>query len=226
MKSSYKFIMGVAAVALLSSAALAQATETVTQKSSTVNPDGSVSYESHTVVTKDPATPVVVTTTPVAASATTTTTVTTVEPIVPGMVTFYYYNPTVKAIASANDLTNDIISLWDADSNKVIDNHEFYNNAMVVYEPVEYSKRTYMDIDADGVPELTKEEYTTRLQQLPYYGRLNTDKKDGLTLYEFTGVGFQDADNDNNNQVSYDELKAAFYHEKGVGPKPTKENRD
>jgi len=218
MRIQTQLLMGACALVVLAGVpALAATTETVTSKTSTVNPDGSVAYESHTVVKKDPV--------PVVTGTTTTTSVTTFTPVTPGMVTFYYYNPSYKAIASANDLTDDIISLWDANNNKVIDNHEFYRNAMVVYEPIEYSKRTYMDIDADGIPELTKEEYTTRLQQLPAYGKLNTDNKEGLTLYEFTGVGFQDADNDNDNQVSYDELKAAFYHKEGLAPKPEKINK-
>ena len=45
-----------------------------------------------------------------------------------------------------------------------------------------------------------------------------------MTLYEFTGVGFQDADNNNDNQISYDELKNAFYAKEGLVPKPLKEN--
>lgn len=171
MRIQTQLLMGACALVVLAGVpALAATTETVTSKTSTVNPDGSVAYESHTVVKKDPV--------PVVTGTTTTTSVTTFTPVTPGMVTFYYYNPSYKAIASANDLTDDIISLWDANNNKVIDNHEFYRNAMVVYEPIEYSKRTYMDIDADGIPELTKEEYTTRLQQLPAYGKLNTDNKE------------------------------------------------
>lgn len=208
---SFKFIMSVAAIALLSAPAIAQ-TETVTKKTSTVNPDGSVSYESHSVVTE----------TPDSVNVKTSAVVTT--PVAP-FYTFYYYSPALKTIVSGSDLNNDIISLWDANSNNVIDNHEFYNGALIVYEPTEYTKRTYQDIDADGIPELTKEEYTVRLTQMPEYSKLNTDDKEGLTLYEFTGVGFQDADNDNDNQVSYDELKEAFYAKEGLAPKPTKENR-
>ncbi len=213
MNIQNKLLMGACALIMASHIpAMAGTTESVTSKTSTVNPDGSVSYESHTVVTKDSALPEGV------------TKIVGFEPVMPGVVTFYYYNPTIKRIVSAGDLTNDIISLWDHNNNKVIDNQEFYSNAMVAYEPVEYSKRTYTDIDADGIPELTQEEYTTRLQQVPYYSKLNMDKKAGLTLYEFTGVGFQDADNDNDNQVSYDELKAAFYHKEGLAPKPEKTN--
>ena len=210
MKSTYKFILSVAAVALMASPALATS-ETVTTKSSTVNPDGSVSYESHSVVTGTPD------------SVNVKTTAVTTTPVHP-FYTFYYYSPTAKTIVSGADLNNDIISLWDTNNNNVIDNHEFYNGALIVYEPTEYTKRTYMDIDADGIPELTKEEYTVRLTQMPEYTRLNTDKKDGLTLYEFTGVGFQDADNDNDNQVSFDELTAAFYAKEGLAAKPLKEN--
>lgn len=209
MKSSYRYILSVAALALMVSPALA--TETVTTKSSTVNPDGSVSYESHSVVTG----------TPDAVNVKTTAVTTT--PVHP-FYTFYYYSPSMKRIVSGADLNNDIISLWDTNNNKVIDNHEFYTGALIVYEPTEYTKRTYMDIDADGIPELTKEEYTVRLTQMPEYARLNTDKKEGLTLYEFTGVGFQDADHDNDNQVSYDELKTAFYAKEGLVAKPLKEN--
>lgn len=148
-----------------------------------------------------------------------------VTPAAMPVVTFYYYNPTAARIVSASDLTPEIISLWDANNNKVIDNHEFYTDALIMYEPIEYSKRTYQDIDADGVPELTKEEYTMRLQQLPLYSSLNKNNKDGLTLQEFTGVGFQDADNDNDNQVTFDELREAFYHQQGLAPKPEKINQ-
>jgi hypothetical protein len=209
MSTKAKLFMGVCALVLsMGLPAMAEVTQSVTQKSSTVNPDGSVSYESHTVTTKDPSTTVAV----VPATS-----------VVP--VTFYYYSPVKSRIVAANDLTNDVIDIWDTNSNKVIDNHEFYTNQMVVYEPIEYSKRTYQDIDMDGIPELTKEEYTLRLQQVPTYSKLNQDKKDGLTLYEFTGVGFQDADNDNDNQVGYDELKAAFYHQEGLAMKPEKTNQ-
>ena len=209
MTSKAKLFMGVCALVVsLGLPAMAEVTQSVTQKSSTVNPDGSVSYESHTVTTKDPATTVAV----VPAAA------------VP-VVTFYYYSPVKSRILAANDLTDDVIDIWDSNNNNVIDNHEYYTNQMVVYEPVEYSKRTYQDIDMDGIPELTKEEYTLRLQQVPHYAGLNTDKKEGLALYEFTGAGFQDADTDNDNQVSYDELKAAFYHQAGLAPKPEKINQ-
>lgn len=206
MQSKFKLFMGVAALGLIMGTS-AMAETVVTKKTSTVNPDGSVDYQSHTVVSKN-GTPAVA-----------------VVPVTSPVVTFYYYEPKTKRIASASDLSDDIISLWDTNSNKVIDNHEFYNNAMVAYEPIEYSKRTYQDIDADGVPELTMEEYTQRLQKVPTYATLNTDKKEGLTLYEFTGVGFQDADTDNDNQVSYDELKKSFYAKEGLGPKPEKINQ-
>lgn len=214
MSSKAKLFMGVCALVVsMGLPAMAEVTQSVTQKSSTVNPDGSVSYESHTVTTKDP----------VVAGTTTVAVVPAATTVMP--VTFYYYSPVKARIVAANDLTNDVIDIWDKNNNKVIDNHEFYTNQMVVYEPVEYSKRTYQDIDMDGIPELTKEEYTLRLQQVPTYSKLNTDKKDGLTLYEFTGVGFQDADNDNDNQVGYDELKEAFYHQEGLAPKPEKTNK-
>lgn len=212
MKSSYKYILSVAALALMASPALATS-ETVTTKSSTVNPDGSVSYESHSVTTGTPD------------SVNVKTTAVTTAPVHP-FYTFYYYSPNHKAIVSGADLNDDIISLWDTNNNNVIDNQEYYKGALIVYEPTEYTKRTYMDIDADGIPELTKEEYTVRLTQMPEYAKLNADKKEGLTLYEFTGVGFQDADNDNDNQVSYDELKTAFYAKEGLIAKPLKENKD
>lgn len=195
MKQSFKFLLSVAAVAVIAAPAMAE-TKSVTEKVSTVNPDGSVTYQSETTVTR--------------------------AAVKPGEVTFYYYNPTVGEIVSGSELTDDIISLWDKDKNRVIDNHEFYTNAMVVYEPVEYTKRTFQDVD--GKMKLTQEEYTLRLEQLPSYRNLNKDGDEGLTLYEFTGVGFQDADHDNNNQVSYDELKQAFYAKEGVIPKPLKEN--
>ncbi|HEU4838729.1 MAG TPA: hypothetical protein VFS88_04885 [Micavibrio sp.] len=202
MKSSFKYILSVAAVAALSSPAFAEVVKTegavtsVTKQTSAVAPDGSVVYESQTTVTR--------------------------APVKPGQVTFYYYNPELEEIVTGSDLTDDIIALWDTNNNNVIDNHEFYTNAMVVYEPVEYTSRTFKDVD--GHLKVTREEYTLRLQQLPSYRNLNKDANEGLTLYEFTGVGFQDADNNNDNQISYDELKNAFYAKEGLAPKPLKEN--
>lgn len=198
MISKFKAFSGVCALAiLLAVPAMAETTQSVTQKTSTVSPDGSVTYQSTTTVTR--------------------------APVKPGTVTFYYYNPKVGEIVSGSELTNDMISLWDKNSNNVIDNHEFYSNALIVYEPIEYSKRTYQDVD--GTMKLTQEEYTTRLQQLPEYRNLNKDGDEGLTIYEFTGVGFQDADINNDNQVDFDELKAAFYAKEGLAPTPKKINQ-
>ena len=177
--------------------AMAQTLQTVTEKSSTVSPDGSVTYQSETKITR--------------------------APVKPGVVTFYYYDPKFGEIVTGSELTNDIISMWDTNRNNVIDNREFYTNALVVYEPIEYTSRTYQDID--GKMKLTKEEYTLRLQQLPSYRNLNKDGSEGLTLYEFTGVGFQDADHNNDNQVGFDELKAAFFAKEGLAPRPLKLNR-
>ena len=197
MKLFTKFVVGVAACAVLAGPAMAdtiKTTTTVTQAEGTY-PDGT-HYERHTVIER--------------------------APIKPGHVTFYYYDPEVKAIVAGSELTNEMIDLWDTNDNHVIDNHEFYNNALVVYEPIEYTKRTFQDID--GVTTLTKEEYTLRLQQLPAYRHLNKDGSEGLNLWEFTGIGFQDADHDNNNQVSYDELRNAFFAKEGLINKPLKMN--
>lgn len=203
MISKSKIILGVCALALMSAPVMAEdvvvtsgEVTTHTTKTSEVAPDGSVTYQSETTVTR--------------------------APVKPGFVTFYYYNPTAQEIVTGSDLTDDMIALWDKDNNKSIDNHEFYSDALIVYEPIEYSKRTYQDID--GSMKLTQEEYTIRLQQLPSYRNLNKNEGEGLTLFEFTGVGFQDADHDNNNQVSYDELREAFYAKEGLIPKPLKEN--
>jgi hypothetical protein len=193
---SYKIIMGAAAIALLSAPVLAQPAKTVTTQTSGVAADGSVHYQSRTTVTR--------------------------APVKPGSVTFYYYDPAVNSIVSGQELTDDIINLWDKNNNNVIDNHEFYTNALVVYEPIEYTSRTFQDVD--GRVKLTKEEYTLRLQQLPSYRNLNKDGAEGLTLFEFLGVGFQDADLNNDNQVSYKELKTAFYAKEGKIRKPLKLN--
>lgn len=208
MNNKVKFMMGVASAAfLLSVPAIAQ-TKSVTEKNSTVNPDGSVSYQSHTVVT-DAKSPVVGTT----------------AVVVDRPVTFYYFDPKVKTVVASSDLTNNVFELWDTDRNRSIDNHEFYTNQMVAYEPVEYTKRTYQDLNADGVAELTQEEYTVRMQKLPYYTGLDTDKKQGLTLYEFSGIGFQEADLDDDNQVSYDELRKAFYGQSRLASEPALYNK-
>lgn len=209
-----QFLLTVAALTI-AVAAPAMATQSVTSKTSTVNPDGSVSYESQTVVVKDPVPPVSVTTTTVVPT-TSATVVTTTPTAVVGTgavvpVTFYYYDPVKAHVVSVPDLSDSIFALWDEDHNDIIDMNEFYRNKMVMYEPVEYSKRTFQDIDADGDLELTQDEYTVRIQQLPTYSRLNTDNKAGISLYEFIGTGFQAADKDDNNNLSYKELHNAFY---------------
>ena len=188
---------GVAACALLAAVPAGAAEDVKIFKSETTGTyaDGTT-YERHTTVTR--------------------------APIKPGAVTFYYFDPEVNGIVAGNELTDEIILLWDTNSNHVIDNHEFYNNAMVVYEPVEYTKRTFQDID--GQTKLTKEEYSVRMKTLPAWRHLNKDGSEGLDLYEFTGVGFQDADHDNNNQVSYDELRTAFFAKEGLIRKPLKIN--
>lgn len=186
-----------AACALLATTvpAAAQAVKTYSSETTGAYADGTT-YERHTTVTR--------------------------APIKPGSVTFYYFDPKVGAIVSGNELTDEIISLWDTNNNRVIDNREFYTNALVVYEPIEYTKRTFQDID--GKSKLTKEEYTLRLQQLPSYRHLNKDGSEGLTLFEFLGVGFQDADLNNDNQVSYEELRTAFFAKEGLIRKPLKLN--
>lgn len=196
MKTYGKMILGAVMGVMVAIPAMAQPANTVTTKTTGVSPDGSVQYQSRTTVTR--------------------------APIKPGAVTFYYYDPAEKSIVSGNELTDDLIRLWDRNNNNVIDNHEFYNNALVVYEPIEYTSRTFKDVD--GRMKLTKEEYTIRLQQLPSYRNLNKDGAEGLTLYEFLGVGFQDADLNNDNQVSYKELKTAFYAKEGLIRKPLKLN--
>jgi hypothetical protein len=201
MKFSSKAILGVALCALLTAPAMAAGKKdgdeikVMTEQSSGAYADGTI-YERHTTIMR--------------------------APIKPGSVTFYYYDPRLGAIVSGNELTDDIIALWDANNNRVIDNHEFYTNAFVAYEPLEYTKRTFQDVN--GQKKLTKQEYTYRLQQVPYYKNLEKDGKEGLNLWEFLGVGFQDADLNNNNQVGYDELRTAFFAKEGIIRKPLKMN--
>ncbi len=143
-------------------------------------------------------------------------------PIKPGEATFYYYDPKTKTIVTGHDLTDDMISLWDKDRNRVIDNHEFYNNALIVYDTIQSESVAFKDVN--GKVTMTQEQYTIRLQQTQAYKHLNRDDKTGLTLWEFTGVGFQDADQNNNNIVSYDELRQAFFAKEGLIEKPRKMN--
>ncbi len=158
MISKTNLLMGACALLAVVSVSVAEAetTQTVTEKSSTVNPDGSVSYQTHSVTKKDPNAPAV------AVLHGTTAVVVPATAVAP-VVTFYYYSPKTKRIVASGDLTNDVIDIWDANSNHVIDNHEYYTNQMVVYEPVEYSKRTYQDIDQDGMNEELLEEARRRL---------------------------------------------------------------
>src|SRR5690242_3451936 len=53
------------------------------------------------------------------------------DPIKPGHATFYYYDPDLGKIVTGKELTDRMIGLWDKDNNKVIDNHEFYTNALI-----------------------------------------------------------------------------------------------
>lgn len=205
-----KLMIGVAALSVMAAGTATAQTQsqTVTETTNMLNKDGSVSYESHSVTHKGPAVP---------GEA---------RPSLERVpVTFYYYDPQNDTILAADDLTEEIFMLWDQDSNRVLNVSEFADKQMVVYEPVEYSRRTYQDIDNDGRLELTREEYTFRLQQLPYYQGMKVSGDVGLTASEFTGVGFQQADVDKDGYVSYDELYKAFYGQERFSTNPALYNR-
>lgn len=124
-------------------------------------------------------------------------------------VVFYYYDAKAGEIVAASTMNEEIFKIWDKDGNGHISPQEYYNNEMVVYEPIE--TRTTVFSDVNGRLKLTQEEYTLRLQQVPGYGTMNTDKKAGITVQEFVGAGFQETDDNDDNQVSYGELVEAFY---------------
>lgn len=126
-------------------------------------------------------------------------------------VVFYYYDAKAGEIIAADTVTEDIFKLWDVDGNGHISPQEFYRNAMVIYEPVETRTQVFADVDGNGRLELTKEEYTLRLAQVPHYADINKDGKPGISAHEFLGTGFQDADRNDDNQVSYSEFTDAFY---------------
>lgn len=185
-----KFAVLLGASALVLGAALPAAAQdaAVTTKTTTeVVPlaDGGVVYESHKVTQAVP---------------------TGERPIV-----FYYYDAQAGEIVAASDLTQDIFNIWDQDRNGYISPQEYYRNVMVSYEPVETETRIFVVDEKTGRLKLTQEEYTMRLEQVPYYRNVNTDKKPGLSVYEFIGTGFQEADRNDDNQVSFSELKDQFY---------------
>lgn len=188
MKKSY--LLTVAAVLTLTSPIALAQNASVTTTTTTVAPtvEGGVVYESHSVTSA----PGVVVQRPV---------------------TFYYYDTAPGQIVAATTMSKDIFNIWDKDRNGYISPQEYYENAMVIYEPIETKTTVFSDIDADGRLELTQEEYTLRLQQLPGYAQLNTDAKTGISVHEFVGAGFQETDDNDDNQVSYDELVEQFYNQ-------------
>lgn len=126
-------------------------------------------------------------------------------------VIFYYYDAGASEIVAADTVTDDIFKLWDVDGNGYVSPQEYYKNAMVIYEPVETRTQIFTDVDSNGRLKLTQEEYTLRLQQVPDYAALNKDGKHGISAHEFLGVGFQAADRNDDNQVSFSEFTEAFY---------------
>jgi len=184
---SIKSYLLTGAALMVAMPALAQ-TAVTTQTTTTVAPavDGAVVYESKTVTA--PSMP---------------------EGVRP--VVFYYYDAKAGEIIAADTVTEDIFKLWDVDGNGYISPQEYYHNAMVVYEPVETRTQVFADVDADGRMELTREEYTLRLQQIPHYAAINTDGKAGISAHEFLGTGFQPADRNDDNKVSLSEFTEAFY---------------
>ena len=95
MISKTNLLMGACALLAVVSVSVAEAetTQTVTEKSSTVNPDGSVSYQTHSVTKKDPNAPAV------AVLHGTTAVVVPATAVAP-VVTFYYYRPKTKLIVA------------------------------------------------------------------------------------------------------------------------------
>ncbi len=184
-------LMGVAMLSAGAVApAMAQQAAVTTKTTTAVTPTGDgVVYESHSVTA--PATAVVEQ-----------------RPVV-----FYYYDVKPGQIVAATTMTKEIFNIWDQDRNGYISPQEYYQNAMVMYEPIETKTTVFSDIDADGRLELTQEEYTMRLQRLPGYAAINTDNKAGISVYEFVGAGFQETDDNDDNQVSYDELVEQFYNQ-------------
>lgn len=180
-------LAGVAVLAGFSAAPAIAQTGVVTQTTTTVAPvaNGTV-YESKTVTKR--AAP---------------------EGVRP--VVFYYYDGGAGEIIAADTVTDEIFKLWDVDGNGHISPQEFYRNAMVIYEPVETRTQVFADVDGNGRLELTQEEYTLRLAQVPHYADMNKDGKPGISAHEFLGTGFQDADRNDDNQVSIGEFTNAFY---------------
>lgn len=207
------FSMLLAATALLgSSAALAHdanvSATTTTTTAVAPGADGAVVYESHRVTA--PATAV-------SADAT--------AKVIHRPVVFYYYDVPHSEIVAASTMSQDIFKIWDTDGNGHISPQEYYNNQMVMYEPVETETKIFSDIDADGRLELAREEYTLRLQRLPSYSVINTDGKAGISVHEFVGAGFQEADDNDDNQVSYSELVEAFYGQPRLASEPEAYNQ-
>lgn len=181
-------LAGAAALVGFSAAPAMAQTGVVTQTTTKVAPvtDGTTVYESKTVTKR--AAP---------------------EGVRP--VVFYYYDAKAGEIIAADTVTEDIFKLWDVDGNGYVSPQEFYRNAMVIYEPVETRTQVFADVDGDGRLKLAKEEYTLRLAQVPGYAEINKDGKPGISAHEFLGTGFQDADRNDDNQVSYSEFVNAFY---------------
>lgn len=177
-----------AGAALMVSAGAQAATVTTTKTTTTTAPvaNGAVVYESKTVTA--PAVPHGV------------------RPVI-----FYYYDAKAGEIIAGDTMTEEIFKIWDRDGNGHISPQEYYNNEMVLYEPVETQTQVFADVDADGRMELAREEYTLRLQQSSAYATLNKDDKAGISAHEFVGAGFQVTDDNDDNQVSYGEFVEAFY---------------
>lgn len=157
-------------------------TQTVTEVEPTV--DGGTIYEKKTVVA------------PVATDGK--------RPVI-----FYYYDAKAGEIVAASDMSKEIFQIWDKDRNGYVSPQEFYENAMIIYEPTETSTTVFSDVN--GRLKVTQEEYTLRLQRIPAYGEINKDNKAGISAYEFLGTGFQEADDNDDNQISYGEFTEAFY---------------
>lgn len=216
--------LSAAAVMALGAPVAAQTAAVTTTTTTAVAPtvDGGVVYESHSVT--GPAGAHVVA--PVGTTTVVTTPNTVVAPVTANHrpLVFYYYDAKAGQIVAASTMTEDIFRIWDRDGNGNISPQEYYYNAMVMYEPVETRTKVFADIDADGRLELTQNEYTMRLQQLPGYTTLNTDSKAGISVHEFVGAGFQRTDDNDDNQVSYDELVEQFYDQPAMASEQERYN--
>ncbi len=114
-------------------------------------------------------------------------------------------------ILSMGEVGRRLFYIFDTDGNEVIDNLEFERNAVLTLIPMEKKTVELVDLDDDGVADLSSYDYDSFVAN----SRLSRfdQNYDGLSARDFIETGFFTLDSDDNKTIDLEEWERAYINE-------------